>query len=502
MPALLALRFSIIWGLLIAIDSGKGDTGSIKSEVKPVPILRRALESAERDPDKDGVYLELAIAFAKAGAIETGLEVAGRCQNEQHRVAAIGSIAAVQAHAGDRAGAMKTAGMLPRAMHSSAILRIAIQESLKGDGDGAILTIYDEDRAGPELIQSLRMLAYAQETAEDFRGASRTYATIPKAVEQARGHRPLVLDLLKRGDVNGAFRAADEARQQLRDIAANGPAPRRYQRRLNPDSFHDGLLSRIAKEQMRAGDTAGSIATAERITLLYQKSLTIARLAQLKAASGDRATAKTLIARAFVLAAESGYKGDELTAIASAEAQAGEIDASRKTFLRAAETVGVVGNRVFVIDAQARSGDIEGALQSIESIPNEGVKDDSFHLVAKNAARAGQFVQAVAIAKKIRKAEILALALLDISESRAKAGDRLGAIEDIRRIESLSHNLSSDVIRSVNRVRASLGDIDGAMKWSTSGAIPETVRARALLGVAEGLLPDVKMLGFLPLENP
>jgi tetratricopeptide (TPR) repeat protein len=187
--------------------------------------------------------------------------------------------------------------------------------------------------------------------------------------------------------------------------------------------------------------------------------------------------------------------------IATAETLAGETEAARKSFLRALRTVGpAVMNQSNVPAAQARAGDLEGAMQTIEAIADQGARERALRYIARALAKAGDHRRAVEIAGRIRSANDRGLALQEVSEAQAEAGDRSGALTSVRRAATIDGVLPGETLRAIARSLTELGDAREALVWVNDRSTPAT-RSWGLLGIAEGLLPRV-VDPNLQLANP
>jgi tetratricopeptide (TPR) repeat protein len=470
--------------------------GKEDSPLTCVTILRQAIAATAGEPAKDSLLRTIAATLARGGHADEALRLAGADHKEEFKESIIRVTAIALARSGDFTGALRTARLLqaPESRQVTAI--IAALQAWSGDSPGARRTIEAELKHEPESAFALRMIAQAQEEAGDFAGAAQTYESIPSLKEKARGRRPAARARLKAGDIPGALRAAEESRRLTIDYLAQKP-PHKGQASsmpfdIKPDSFRDGILGEIALEQARMGDGLGARKTAESITGHYPRALTVAKAAAILARAGDRAAAKALIKWTFNLVDVVGLRGFELTEIATAETLAGETEAARKTFIRALGTVGpAVMNQSIVPDAQARAGDLEGAMQTLEAIGDLKARQRALRYMARTLAKAGNVRKAVEIAESILSTDDRALSLQEVSEAQAEAGDRAVALTTVRRAMAIDGPLDGETMRAVACASSELGDARGALEWVKARSTPAT-KSRALLGVAEGMLPKVR----------
>ena len=369
---------------------------------------------------------------------------------------------------------------------------IAAEQAWDGDLPAARHMVETELTGQPESVFAIRLIGQVLEQKGEFGEAARMYAANPSLKEKARSCRPAALAKAQGREYPGGFEG--------RGIHAASPSPTWRKKPpattqgsgtppdIGPESFRDGILAETALEQAKRGDASGARKTTEAISYEYLRALTAAKAAAITARRGDRASARALIKWSFDLAELAGYRGYELMEIASAETLAGETEAARKTFLRAIATVGLAPmNQSIVVDAQAKAGDLEGALQTIEAINDSGAKERALRYIVKTLAKAGDSRRAAEIAGLLSASERV-LALHDASEAQAEGGDRAGALATLRLAKAIDSPLEGETLRAVARSLCQLSDAPEALVWVNGRSTPAT-RAWGLLGVAEGLLP-------------
>jgi tetratricopeptide (TPR) repeat protein len=469
-------------------------------------ILRQAIVAADDTPAKGSLlWTAIAATLARAGHVDDALRLAAGGLKEVPRESIIRATAIAQARSGDLAGALRSARLLETPDSRQVVAIIAAQQAWAGDVPGARRMIEAELVGQPESGFALRMVAQVLEQKGEYAEAARTYEAIPSLKEKARGCRPTALARLKEGDIPGALRGAEESRRLAIDYLAQKP-PHGGQASsmpldIAPDLFRNSILGEIVLEQARTGDASGALKSAESITDRYGQAMTIAKAAAIRARAGDKKMAKALIKRASHLAELAGYRGFELMEIATAEALAGETEAARKSFLRALGTVGpAVMNQSNVPAAQAGAGDLEGAMQTLEAIADQGARQRALRYIARTLAKAGDHRRAVEIAGGILSANDRGLALHEVSEVQADAGDRSGALTTVRRAATIDGILAGETLRAIARSLTELGDAREALVWVNDRSTPAT-RSWGLLGIAEGLLPRV-VGPNLQLANP
>ncbi len=463
-------------------------------------LLLSALSEAENDADSDGLRIDLAFAFARAGDIVQSLKVARQARKNDSRDAALYQIAAAQAHAGDPAGAIYTIRSLHNRAYAVAV--IAVELSRSGNSKGAVDMIKAELADSDQSTYALRLLALERERAKDYTVAEHVYklvATTPR--ERARSLRASAYARLDAGDVKAAGVAADNTIVLLKEAIAADLKKVDAQFGFDEYRFSDDIRRSIAEHLSKMGNLAESFINVGSIKSDYLKSHTFTKIASIRASLQDLPGAKDAIARASAIAARDGYRGFELADIAAALARVGEIDRSRSAFLRALGKVGAVGNQASVIALQAEAGDIDGAIRSVEMIPEEAVREEGRRIISRVLANASDFPRALKIAETIHPPELRAYAFLYIAERKTKAGDRAGAVASLGMITSSLDFLDGDTIRAIAHQWSASGDVNGAVAWARGRTIPKRFQARALLGVAEGMLFELQIVDAR-LENP
>lgn len=496
-----AVGVTLFVGLCLCQPSpGATDDGR---PIDPVDVLERALATVEEAPERGDLFPDLAVAFARVGRIQRAQRIADRIEQGDRRTMVIRTIAVEQVAHGDLDGGVKTANSLPRAyVRRLAIVGIAVRQAQAEDVAGAIRTI-NAELDGDDLADALQLLGQTLESAGDFDGAARAYAASPSLACKVRVLRASAHGRLKKGDFSGALEEIDRTppvvRQRNAEIESSPGGGRYNVFRITPELFRDWLLAEAAVFMAKAGETDRAVKTIESITTPYLRISSAAKAAGVCAGRGESQAARALIVKAFEWAAEDGYKGFELTEIAAAQTRAKDKRA-RETFLNALATVGHVANQAVVVSNQARAGDLDGAVETAGAIPDEAVKEDALLSVVKAAAAAGDVARAKDVAGSLRSEAARVAAFQKVAEAVAARGDLPGAGRVIAEEVEPYARKDAGRLRAVSRLRAKVGDVRGALAWADSLASPGAT-ARALLGVAEGLLPEVSEPN-LQLENP
>jgi tetratricopeptide (TPR) repeat protein len=455
-------------------------------------IVQQAVLAASDGPAKDSVLETAAVVLARAGHADDVLRLADGDRDPRLKESIIRATAIGQARSRDFAGALRTAHLLPAPESRRIAGFIAAEQAWDGDLPAARHMVETELTGQPESVLAIRLIGLVLEQKGEFGAAARMYAANPSLKEKARSCRPAALAQLKEGNIPAALKAAEFSRRlAIAYLAQKPPATTQGSGTppdIGPESFRDCILAEIALEQAKRGDASGARKTTEAISYEYLRALTAAKAAAITARRGDRASARALIKWSFDLAELAGYRGYELMEIASAETLAGETEAARKTFLRALATVGPSAmNQSIVVDAQAKAGDLEGALQTIEAINDSGAKERALRYIVRTLAKTGDSRRAVEIAGRLSANERV-LALHDASEAQAERGDRVGALATVHLATAIDWPLEGETLRALARSLCQLSDAREALVWVNRRSTPAT-RAWGLLGVAEGLLP-------------
>jgi tetratricopeptide (TPR) repeat protein len=248
----------------------------------------RALLDKSPTPDiQDMMRARLAVAQAQSGKIKEALQTLETVSNAGFVVSACETIAALQAQAGDFAGALATAqklGVNGGSPGIGLILSFVPMQARAGDRAGALQTA--QALSWPRLVASATAdvgviqaqsgdvagaLVTAQSLADSARKAE-VLAAVAKAQLQAgapdaaRRTLGLAIDAAAHGEANyvttNALLSIHECQQALGDQPG---AAQSIRKALEVAQTNEGQLGDIAKAQARAKDIAGAMATAQRI---------------------------------------------------------------------------------------------------------------------------------------------------------------------------------------------------------------------------------------------
>jgi RNA polymerase sigma factor (sigma-70 family) len=329
------------------------------------------------------------------------------------------------------------------------------------------------DRLIARVVQMSGTTAISPNVARLAAGTARSILTARLGVVAAMA---LVTGMVGAGGAYAFYCAQIDEPQRL--VAAAPIPPMREPAAPRPVSTV-ALLDRAVEIMDRCEDK--SAATTR---LLY-------RLAILQARDGDRKAARATFARAEALILE-GWTPDTRTfewhELAKAQAEAGEVDAGMTT---AARIVGEM--RKFTVQematAMARAGNFVQARQVADKVGDANQRDIALMDIATALADAGDFRAALSMAETIKSPPIRVLVLTGnefgivkeftqmggIALIQAKAGDRTGARETLRRAVAMAEKIdkgpeAGKVRAWVARAEARLGEFATAKRWAERAA--------------------------------
>jgi RNA polymerase sigma factor (sigma-70 family) len=302
-------------GEIVRYPSTFGDPPSRK-------IVERALEltgEVTYPYPQAMAFREIAVAFARAGDIDRGLQIARDIADTREFSIrsseiplALVEIARLQAKAGQVETAKKTLreafGVADTSnrrdlIHASRVRRVAEAQAEIGDVDGAKASVAAIEGDSSEKAVALAALAKAQAKAGDRSGAQ---ASLREAFTAAQGLGPRE-DLINDNP-------AENARNTYRTIALaqaeTGDAKGAIETLVNRGNaeWRSENMTQIATIQARQGDISGALATARLIPVPTRAGEAYSSIASLQAKAGDVPGALTWapkldspIARAFGL---------------------------------------------------------------------------------------------------------------------------------------------------------------------------------------------------------
>ncbi|MEM9478460.1 MAG: hypothetical protein AAGA58_02235 [Verrucomicrobiota bacterium] len=384
--------------------------------------------------DKWKALSELSKNQARRRAIESAKATALEITDEQKRSETLIWVAMQQAVLKDFEGAMNTARAVTGPLSSLALERVAIgmaraQET--GEAKRAVQLIPRPDEKADALAEVAGMSARVGNVADASQMGwmipsafatekSRAWARISDAHARNRNYNEAVItanlidvqevrestlqniaiERSRAGDFIGAQSTIDHLlnesvrNQSLKRLAqAQAVFFDAYGARKTVAQIRDPLekehaLATVAKTQVRVGDFAGAEQTSELIILADQRSSTLADIARYQARAGELNGANTNLIEAYSLSLtlpQSRRRSEILVEIASAQAEAKQINYAFETAL----TIDDPRMQVRAIDAvaksQAISGDVAGAVITAMNIESPASRESTLLGIASTA---------------------------------------------------------------------------------------------------------------------
>jgi hypothetical protein len=180
-----------------------------------------------------------------------------------------------------------------------------------------------------------------------------------------------------------------------------------------------------------------------------------------------------------------------LTAVAEAQAAAGQSREARKT-IDAVQGAGERAHALYHLAlGQARGGDLKAARKTFQEAADLILAADEqdrhlhYHNLASAQGLAGDVAGALHTVKEFLKDQ--PIALVNVAYAQAQAGDVKGALLTGSRLRGSDEWWHGNLLRGIAKVQAERGGARAALAWATAELPSPFERANALLGVAEGL---------------
>lgn len=541
----------IAWVMLLlgaAFATVGGEAGAVACDALQDIVLREAGREIDnlKDSQKPDFLYGLALAQARHGdragaakSLASAVELVKDDvpEDEESRTIAsmsLGGLAKAQAEVGDLAGALRTVDLLPSETNSHVLSEISSVQAEAGDFQGALATarrIGTRDEFARSMASyALVEIARYQAERGDFAAAFQTVETIrsmipktPAEFEPAIANRNFALMAIadvqaRRGRSNDALKTLDgvsDPRVKVLDLCevALVQAKRGDERvaaatlhralaiaeRLD-DEFRTWGIRKTATIQADVGDIDAALGAIPKVMKAPEKGLLLLHVSAAQAKSGEReAAAKSFRdGMALLKTADLSEYGSAVEAAAVRHARTGD-------FWRAIEIVDAMREyRASVLRSisaeAARQGKTAEALRIAESIADDPYfRADAFREIAivqakteKSAARA-TFAQAFDAAKGIAigaGSDVLSLSALGEAQAKAGFGDEAARSFEEARARAAKYpdkSYGAGLVQDVSRTQAAVGDAERALAAARAQRSP-IVKARALLGVAEGLV--------------
>ena len=357
-------------------------------------LTARIPVESQRDRAKD----ELVKAFSSLKRFEEAREIASSLQNSKAKGLAYGSIAEAEAYLLELPEVMETLSMISETSDRySAFSKVASILAGRGDSDGAISLInrIDDTRlrdvalarlvsvksggsAFDSLVSMIRdpfvkdqaVISMISNEADRRRInlVSSNVERIQSPAEKEKAYEALVSLQIRHGDLMGALdRAQSIGSENVRNRALQAVAlaevreggigaARKVADLINDLEAHETAYRKLAQQAAVSGQSAGAVDTVSYIDDPSERALAFASLALTRARYGDDGGARELVQDA----------SRELNYVSSA--------------LDRAQTAGMVAE-VF-----AQTGDSVSAFDAAASIPNAGLRDQTYQRLAVSFA--------------------------------------------------------------------------------------------------------------------
>jgi tetratricopeptide (TPR) repeat protein len=399
--------------------------------------------------DKTYVLGEVADEQARAGELESAsrnlreaIQLDEQLSTRVHLSLLVSQLAAAWARHNDTSVAIAEFERLPGEYRDSAIAGIAQVRAEEGNANEAHRTL-DMIKLQFRRDWVLGRIAEVQGSSGDLQGAIRTTeGIVDRRIKLVTRAKLAALQAVREG-------SGEAANMFLNELESSFPKDK---------ASKDSLMRVLAVEQVNAGLINEGLRTAAKIQdyILQQEVHGAAVKKHLEA--GD-------LQAAIAQCQEIGHphtRIDSLLAIAARQAKNGDRQGASESYAQALEAAlasqykeGVPSAIAEIVRAQGESGDLGGALRTLQSIPSEWDYTSS------------------------RDEALIAVALAQL---------RIGsANEALETIEGVGEFDLPEGLRRLSEGHAKLGDAEGALAWIAT-LESASFKAHALLGVAEGLL--------------
>ena len=220
-------------------------------------------------------------------------------------------------------------------------------------------------------------------------------------------------------------------------------------------------------------------------------------IARIQTDVGDTAGARETFSRAVAAAQE--YGSAALVEVARMQVAAGALPEARRTLARA-DLPGNIFGDLFglpeLVRAQAKAGDVAGALATARTIPGDTFsweRAQALATVAAARAEAGDVSGALTVVEEIGSEYYRMVAMGDIGRARAREGDVAGAWEAVRKIwdEILGdHRLKADA-DAKSKVIIVAGTVTGIVEAHLARGEFEEASAAVRSAVRAGYMDDL-----------
>jgi RNA polymerase sigma factor (sigma-70 family) len=465
---------------LLRIGSGQAQAGDTQEALSTFALARtsaRAVPDAERKCD---LLRKIAVAIGKAGDRSAATELLTHVTESSRSMVAASRIRTLN--------------------------RVAEAHSELGDHDKTVVALkaaFELCEDAESLSDVKRFLIRAQLAQADVDGAMETLTAYPANLRDKRQivNQP-TLHLMVFEAPSAPPAVAKEALARTVVLAETMESP---------ESGALGvILNQLAEAQANAGDLDGALATVHNAagrTLMNARGMapwTMASIAVRQAKAGDKDAARVTIQEALAIVRDpqndDPHGDNRLRAIAEAQAQIGDLDEAIQTADTIRHDHQEIAHALIAIgSARMKAGQKDAARETFQRaaeearaiLPRENFANDdpatntahTLLMIARAQSDVGEFGPAFENASAIGPADWKFPLLADITTLLAKSGDFKGALA---RIPSLERDeLKSETYAGIAAAQAASGDEAGALGWIAELPTP-ALKARALLGVSEG----------------
>lgn len=369
------------------------------------------------------------------------------------------------------------AGTLPGARAAIGATTNPTTSALLKEATDAAGKIADAD----EKADTLGLVVMIQARTGDIAGAKLTAETIAVPRKKGFAYANIADALARSGDIDGATAVAESVTD------ANAKA---------------GIYENIAEAQARKGDIAAAQATAANITEPFNKAHTNGRIALAQAAAGDLDAAKATIA---ALPSTDDLIVETWVNIAEMQATGGkkaESDESLKLAIAAMDQVPDYLQDIALgkfVAGETKTGNLSKAMQLANYVKAPPNKEMLLSHIASAQIEMGDLAGARSTAARLTKPSDQVDNDASLASAEAKTGDVNGARRLVTQASALAPRIQPPPIRAMYCEGIATAQVQAngeaaAVAWARSQKDPE-VRARALLGVVEGL-PDYHKPSF------
>ena len=340
---------------------------------------------------------------------------------------------------------------------------VAAQVKL-GDITAALTTVDGIDAAG-DRVAAYTQIAKAQAKSSDREVARKTFGAAFEATQsmengfnRVKALRDIVEAHVEVGDVAGARKVAEK-------IVAENTKPR------DSDFIPVWASARVATAQAKSGDRelaretlAAALKTAQSVKDVPKRDAALMVIVQSQLEVGDLAGARN---------SSTNFRSDSLlvralTSIAKAQAKSGDRELARETLaaaLKTAQSMKDVPERdaalMAIVRSQLEVGDVAGARNSSTSLRSESLLVEALTSIAFAEAKSGHqqaarqdFAVALERVQGMEDVFERDSILSVIAEAQGRAGDVVGALKSLFRIENVGLELPYQITTIATQAKA------------------------------------------------